>query len=81
MHAGFVPDYGPVASVLTATFVQGTPEAREGRWEKIQKGVGVKAWPREAEWVLTGHRCELCGKVEFYATERPDSDVTLEPRE
>ncbi len=33
MQVGFISDYGPMASVLTATFVQGTPEAREGRWE------------------------------------------------
>lgn len=81
MAVGFIPDFGSLASVLTTLFVEGTPEARTGLWERIQKGHGIKAWEAENAWAITAYRCTDCGKVELYANDRPDPNMTAPPRE
>lgn len=76
---GFIPDFGAMASVMTAMFVEGEPKARASMWQRIRKGHGVEKWPEENAWALTALRCGDCGKVEMYATERPDPALTAQP--
>lgn len=81
MTLGFIPDHGSMAAVLTALYVEGTPQARASTWQRIQKGHGIAGWAADHAWALSAYRCTGCGRVELFATERPDPKLTFPPRE
>jgi hypothetical protein len=75
MKVGFLPDQADMAAIWVAVFVEGTPQARAGMWDKLTKGHGVVPWSDEEVWAIEGYRCQDCGRLELFAKDRPQSNL------
>ena len=80
MSIGFIPDHGGMASTWITLFVEGAAKARASAWQKVQRGAGLEGWNPNEAWAITAYRCADCGRVDMFATERPDPDIGLHTR-